>query len=194
MKKMKKVIAMIMIVAMAFGGMVFADPPTTTDKSFTLTTTVAGVLSTKITEALTSTSVSFQSASDLTTKAVATNGEGLPTNTVFYFNIRTNITPTITVAVKATNFTQNNPPDSPATASEISYTLSATSGYGISNTATITSSSAPVDFTTFYEYTKPGTGLKIDSREITASLNTAQFAEANEDSYTATITFNVSTN
>lgn len=187
MKKILKLVLGLLLV----GSMVFAVPPATVDKTFTLTTTVAGVLSTKITASSTSTSASFQDASDLTEKVVATNGEGLPTNTVFYFNIRTNITTPITVAVKAANFTQDNLPES--NASEIKYTLSATSGVGISDIATITSSSAPTTFTTFYKYTKPSTGLKIDSREITASLITAEFAEANQDSYKATITFNVTT-
>jgi len=191
MKRIKKILAMVMIVAVMFGGMVFGANPTTADKEFTLTTTVAGVLSTKITEAQANTNANFQSASDLITKAVATNGEGLPEDTVFYFNIRTNITPLITVKVKATNFISST--NTTSNTSEISYTLSTSSGDGISGIETITSSSAPAGFTTFYEYTKPGTGLKIDSREITASLNTAEFAEANQDSYTATITFNVST-
>jgi hypothetical protein len=193
MKKMKKVLAMIMVIAIMFGGMVFADPPTTENKSFTLATTVAGVLSTKITEASTSTSAIFQNASDLITKVVTTDGEGLPENTVFYFNIRTNITSPIIVAVKATNFISST--NATSNTSEISYTLStiATSGDGISDNVTITSSSAPDTFTTFYKYTKPDTGLKIDSRKITASLNTAEFAEANQDSYKATVTFNVYT-
>lgn len=191
---MKKILILVMSLVL-LGGMVFGVGPTTKNKSLILKTTVAGVLSTKITETLTSTSADFQSTSDLDTKKVTTDGEGLPTNTEFYFNIRTNITSPIIVAVKAANFTQDNLPTSPATASEISYTLStiATSGDGISDIATITSSSAPSDFTVFYKYTKPETGLKIDSRKITASLITAEFAEANQGSYTATITFNVTT-
>lgn len=188
MRKMKRVLAIFMIVAILFGGMVFGA--VVDKKDLELKTTVNGVAELKISRG-TPNPISSVSSFVTTPNVGEVNfSEGSLSVSDLYINVRTNKTLAYTINISGLPLATTG-----GATTKIGYTITPLTGAGNNKPAiTVPSGATEAISGDLVSFTGSTTGMRVLSHGFSIVLNEADFANASDGGYTSILTINLVSN